>query len=214
MIEVLTSPGKFFDNLDSFGYKIVAAVAFLSAIPSALTQYLMVLKIISFFPPGVRPLIQLSSIFGIVFSFIVVFILILVVAGIVHLISGFFGGEGEFVKTATVTGYGMIPSVILSYIHLGIFVYSLSQIGSFENFQEFIVFITDQTRLISNVILSVAGTFWSVAVMSAGISRVRRLEYSKALLSCLIPFLLYLGYMIYGIYSITSLENLKTISAL
>ncbi len=214
MIGVLISPGKFFDNLDNFGYKIVAAVAFLSAVPSALTQYLIISNMLHLFPPEIRPILQISSVFGIVISFIVTFILILVVAGIVHLISGFFGGEGEFVRTATVAGYGMIPSIILSYIQVGIFLYTLNQYGGFNSPQELIGFITDQTRITSNVILSVAGAFWSVAVMSSGISKIRKIQYSKALISCLIPFLLYLGYLIYGIYSIKSLENLKTLSAL
>ena len=214
MIEVLTSPGKFFDTLDSFGYRIVAAVALLSAIPSALTQYIVMSNIIDLFPPQARVFIQISGIFGLVFTFIVIFILILIVAGIIHFISGIFGGEGEFVRTATVAGYGMIPSVILSYIQSGIFVYSLSQAGGFGSFQDFIAFLTDPSRLMSGVILIVAGAFWSVAVMSAGISRVRNLEYSKALISCLIPFLLYLAYTIYGIYSVTSLGELQKISSL
>ncbi len=214
MVEVLVSPGKFFENLDNFGYRIVAGVALLSAIPSALTQYLVVSSMITLFPPDVKPFLQLSSIFGLIFSFIAVFVIILIVAGIVHLISGIFGGEGEFVRTATVTGYGMIPAVILSYIQLAIFMYYFNQVGGFETLEQVIAFFTNQTRLMSGVILSIAGTFWSVAVMSVGISKIRRIEYSKALISCLIPFMLYLAYTVYGIYSVTSIGKIQGLSAL
>ncbi len=214
MIEVLISPGKFFDKLDSFGYKVVALVALLTAIPSAITQYILLSHILNLFPENIRPFIQISSIFGLVFSFVAVFIMILIVAGIVHLISGVFGGEGEFVKTATVIGYGMIPSAIIGFINIGILLYSLSQIGEFSSIKELIAFFTDQTRLMSSVILTAAGGFWSIAIMSAGISRIRNLEYSKALISCLIPFLLYIGYTLYSIYSITSLGQLGELSSL
>ncbi len=214
MMEVLISPGKFFENLENFGYRVVAGVALLSAIPSAMIQYLVVSSMISIFPPDVRPFLQLFSIFGLIFSFIIVFVVILIVAGLIHLISGIFGGEGEFVKTATVTGYGMIPAVILSYVQLIIFLYYFNQAGGFETLDQFIAFLTNQTRLISGVIFSVAGSFWSVAVMSAGISRIRKIQYSKALISCLIPFMLYLAYTVYGIFSVTSLGKMQGFSAL
>lgn len=214
MIEVLSNPKRFFENLETFGWRIVLLIALVMAIPSAVIQYEVTKAIAPILPPETQQfseVLPVLGLFSIIPAFFVTFIVILVIAGIIHLISGFMGGEGEFKRTLTVVGYGMIPSAIISYIQMAIFLYSLSQAGEFVSFQDFMAFITDQNRIMASAILSIAALAWNVAIWSSGLAVVRKMEFRKAVISCAIPALIYLGYTLYSLQNISNMGNLGAI---
>lgn len=214
MIEVLSNPKRFFESLEIFGWKVPILIAFAISIPSAVIQYEVTKTIAPLLPPEAQQfseVLPVIGLFSIIPTFFINFIIILLIAGIIHLISGFFGGVGEFRKTVTVVGYGMIPSAIISYIQMAIFLYSLSQTGGFETFQDFMVFITDQSRILSSAILSVAALAWNVAIWSSGLAVVRKMEFKKAAISCAIPALIYLAYALYSLQSVSNMGNLGAI---
>ncbi|NOY11471.1 MAG: YIP1 family protein [Archaeoglobi archaeon] len=211
MIEVLSNPKKFFENLDSFGMKVPLLVIFVMAIPSAVIQYEVLRAIKPLLPPEMSQLgdvLPLIGIFSIIPAYIIMLIIFFIISGIIHLISGAFGGEGEFRKTATVVGYGLIPYAIVSYIQMAISIYSLSQAGEFASIQEFIAYMTDWNRIASSAIISAAGIVWSIAIWSHGIAVVRKIEFRKALISSAIPALLYLAYTIYTLYSLPNVGSM------
>jgi len=211
MLEVLTNPKRFFEKLEDFSLKMPVFLVLLMAIPSAVMQWKIFDIIASFLPAQVIPLKSLSPLFAFIWlisSFLTGLVILLITAGIIHLISTFLGGEGSYGKSVVVIGYGLVPMVFVSYIQTIIFLYRFSQAGEFTSIQDLIAFIINKESLLSSAIISAAGLAWSVSIWSIGISVVRNLEFKKALLSCLIPAVIYLGYTIYGIYSLGNLESL------
>lgn len=214
MLEVLSSPKRFFENLGSFGWKVPVLVALFLSIPSSVIQYSMTKAIAPLLPPEAqqfREVLPLLGIFSVIPAFIITFLMILLIAGVIHLISGFLGGEGEFRKTVTIVGYGMIPSAIVAYIQMAIFLYSLSQAGQFASLHDFIAFMTDQNRMLSSAILSIAALLWNVAIWTNGVEVVRKIEFRKAVISASIPALIYLAYTLYSLNNLANIGNFGAI---
>ncbi|WP_456369573.1 YIP1 family protein [Geoglobus sp.] len=214
MLEVLSSPKRFFENLESFGWKVPVLVALFVSIPSSVIQYSVMKTIAPLLPPEAqqfRDALSLLGIFSIIPTFIITFLMILLIAGVIHLISGFFGGEGEFRKTATIVGYGMIPSVIVAYIQMAIFLYSLGQAGQFTSLHDFLAFMTDQNRMLSSAVLSTAALLWNVAIWSNGVEVVRKIEFRKAVISASVPALIYLAYTLYSLNNLANMGNFGAI---
>ena len=210
MLEVLTNPRGFFEKLEDFSLKIPVFLVLLMTIPSAVMQWKIFDVMLRFLPAQVIPLKSLAPIFGLIWivsSFLTGLVILLITAGIIHLISTFLGGEGGYGRSVVVIGYGLVPMVFVSYIQAVLFLYRFSQAGEFTSIQDLIAFIINRESLLSSVIISAAGLAWSVSIWSIGISVVRNLEFKKALLSCLIPAVIYLGYTLYGIYSLGNLEG-------
>ncbi|MBE8540455.1 YIP1 family protein [Geoglobus acetivorans] len=209
MIKALTNPGRFFEEESVPKIRAALPPIIIISTIGAISQYLISSYMKPLFSGSelMQNMLAIAPVIGFISAFIVLFVLLVVIAGIIHAISSLFGGEGEFGKTMGVTAYGFYPLAIASVIQFAIQYYFL-QSASPETLQEFLIAITNKNLVYSGLFINLATLVWSIAIWSNGVAKIRKIELKKAIISASIPAILYLGYTIYSIMNLQNLTQL------
>jgi len=107
------------------GFGVVALCAALSLVSSALAAFFLFPQMLSGFreaglPPEFETVFTFSVVLGLIFSVVWPFVLWLLVSGLMHLVTRFFGGIGPFSVMLAVIGVAQVPLVISGIVQLPI----------------------------------------------------------------------------------------------
>ncbi|XRO76344.1 YIP1 family protein [Methanocaldococcus sp. 10A] len=209
--ELILNPNNFFKNLTNrkVSLKEPFIIVLIFSILIAISAYISTSILYKIFPPQYQQIMAFTKIIGLISTFIGGFIAWLIIAGIMHLISIAFKGEGSFKKTLSFVGYGFIPNIIGALITIPIAYYYLSQIHiqplTITQLQNPIVVkmimkqIIPKTLIYTNALIGFAVTIWNLYIWTYAIKYARNLELKKAFITALIPT------VIFGLYQLYSL---------
>jgi len=214
-MKLITNPDEFFEELKQREVRIrkpLVIVVALAALISAY-QYFLVTKISQAFPAELAKFFVVGAYIGIIGSFIGMFAVWLILAVIMHGLSAFFNGKGNFRRTFEFVGYGFLPSLVGSAITVPMSLYyianaeipkiSLTQLQQNPDVVKSIMLsIIPKDLVYSNLIINVAVTIWSLTIWTFAIKHAREIELKKAFITALIPTVLF------GIYQIWSILKL------
>ena len=128
-------------------------------------------------PPEIRDLLVPFSVLALVFAAVWPFVFWLVVSGVMHLVTRFFGGAGPFSATLAAVGVAGVPLVI--YAALQIPATGLQVVLGPENAAATILGL-----LVS--LLGLAALLWFAALAVVGAALARRISYGESAGSCAI----------------------------
>lgn len=128
-------------------------------------------------PPEVRDLLLPFSIVALVFAALWPFVFWLLISGLMHLVTRFFGGTGPFSATLAVVGVAGVPFVI--YAALQIPATGLQIVLGPENAAAAVL-----SLLVS--LLGLASFAWFAALVVVGTALARRVGYGESAGSCAI----------------------------
>lgn len=140
----------------------------------------------------------ITTVTPIIMALIGVFVMWVIAAGIVHLISVALGGEGKFIQMLVVYGYANIPiiiSTVLGIIFMNFvdpITITISSTGASNN--SMADFMSDplyQASLVSGTLLKL----WSISLVFLGVKHIHDLNSSRALIAVALPLL----YLVFGI---------------
>ncbi|XRO75714.1 YIP1 family protein [Methanocaldococcus sp. 28A] len=209
--ELILNPNNFFKNLANreISLKEPFIIILIFSILIAISAYISTSIIYKIFPPQYQQIMAFTKIIGLVSTFIGGFIAWIIVAGIMHLISIAFKGEGSFKKTLSFVGYGFIPNIIGALITIPIAYYYLSQIHiqplTISQLQNPIVVkmimkqIIPRTLIYTNALIGFAVTIWNLYIWTYAIKYARNLDLKKAFIVALIPTVIFGLYQLYSV---------------
>lgn len=144
-----------------------------------------------------------TAVISVVGPLIGVFIMWIIAAGIVHLISVALGGEGKFTQMLVVYGYSKIPIIINVVIGMALFSF----------IEPVTIAVTQGTppnvmsELLSNpyyqasYIISLVMQLWSIGLVFLGVKYIHDLSTGKALIAVALPLLFILFGIIMTVFS-------------
>ena len=128
-------------------------------------------------PPEVRDLLLPFSVVAMVFAAVWPFVFWLVVSGLMHLVTRFFGGTGPFSATLAVVGVAAVPFVITAALQIP--VTGLQTVLGPENTAGVVL------GLLASL-LSLAALVWFVVLVVVGSALARHVGYGESAGSCAI----------------------------
>lgn len=174
------------------GFGIVAVYAALSLVGSVLAVFFFFPQMLSGFeaaglPPGFEDLVPFIEVFSLIYAVASPFVLWLLVAGLMQLITRFFGGTGPFSGMLAVVGVAQVPLVIAAVIGIpiaGLQVVLLPEgltLGDPAT-------ISPAANTIGwlNSLLGLAFWLWHAALVVIGAAFARRISYGESVGSCAI----------------------------
>jgi hypothetical protein len=201
LIDVLLRPDAFFSNLKSEkeSLKIPALIILIGGIAAAIYGYLMAsmsAKMMAEVMPGMNAIISLAAMAG---ALIMTFIFWLIVAGVFHLISFLFKGQGSINRVLEVVGYGYLPQIAGSLITIvAVIVYipkiSVPTLTTAALQDPAMMQLTQITTLISIVCLLLSAHLWIF-----GMKHARVLSPRDAAICVGVPIVLYVLYLTYNL---------------
>ncbi|NPA62334.1 MAG: DUF1282 domain-containing protein [Methanococci archaeon] len=211
IIEALTNPDTFFKKLSQkeISLKEPFLIVLIFSILIAISAYISTSIIYKIFPPQYQQVLAFTKIIALISTFIGGIVAWLIIAGVMHLISMAFKGEGSFKKTLSFTGYGFLPNIIGALITIPIAYYYLSQIHiqpltitQMQNpmiVQEVIKHIIPKTLIYTNTIIGFAVTIWNLYIWTYAIKYARNLTLKNAFITALIPTVIFGLYQLYSV---------------
>jgi hypothetical protein len=211
--DLFFDPNTFFRNMmnEKEDFKIPALILFLGGIISAIYGYyasMPTVRMMGSLMPGMETIILISAV---VVPFIGIFIIWVVWAGIIHIISSLLQGKGAFNRTLECIGYGFIPQIAGSLITL------LLAFEYIPNVRVPDISVTSDPEVISKAVnalmqdpamhelttissvLSILFLLWSANIWIFGIRNARGLSLRNSVLSVGIPVALLIAYTIYSL---------------
>ena len=213
--DILLRPDAFFTTIvnEKESLKIPALIVLIGGIVAAAYGYLvgqLSAKMMAGLMPGMDTIIVISAVGG---ALVGTFIFWLIVAGVFHILSALFHGEGSFSRTLEVTGYGYLPQIFGAVITL---------IVAFEYLPKVTVPVLTKAALedpamieaatkafmhdpammeMTQITALVAIVFmlWSAHIWIFGMKHGRKLAMRDAAICVGLPIVLYVIYMIYNI---------------
>jgi len=211
IVEALTNPEAFFNELSQkdISLKDPFLIVLVFSILIAISAYISTSAIYKIFPPQYQQMLAFAKIIGLISTFIGGIVSWLIIAGIMHVISMAFKGEGGFKKTLSFTGYGFLPNIIGAIITIPIGYYFLSQahiqpltVYQLQNpiiVQMAIKHAIPKTLIYTNAIIGFAVTVWNLYIWTYAIKYARNLDLRKAFITALIPTVIFGIYQLYNI---------------
>jgi len=211
MLKLITNPDEFFAELKQRKPNLVYPILIVTvlAILASVGQYLVISKFSQDFPPEIAKFMLIISYIGVATSFIVSFIVWLIIAVILYAISSVFGGEGEFKRTLEFTGYGFVPNIVGSCITLPLTAHYLSRaeipmlgaeaLRDPEVMKSIIQAIFPTEAIYAFAIVNFAMLLWSLTIWSFALKHARGLSLKNAFITALIPTALYCIYQLWSI---------------
>ena len=207
LLRVLIDPGRFFEDRmqDEPGLKMPALIVLIYAIISAVAAALMVNVIISILPAEAQAFAVFGIAIAVVGALIMGFLTWIIVAGILHIISMLFKGEGPFTRTLEFTGYSFLPQAIGGIVGAAFSYQIISGLTiPVVTDPEQIVMVTEAlTEMIAanplTQIASLVGILfilWSANILIFGMKHARNLSTRDAVLTVGIPVALYIAYIL------------------
>lgn len=209
MIGFLFKPGEYFERNPEVGAKSAILPAIVIAVIGAISQYFILGTLLKVLPPNeiFQNLSVIAPVIGFISTLITILVIIAVISGIIHIISSAFGGEGAFGRTFGVVGFGFYPLALASIIQFLLQYYMLSN-ATIESLPDFLAVITNRNLLYGGLIINLSALVWSTAIWSSGVSKIRKIDFRKAVISSIIPAIIYLAFSIYSLMNIQNLANL------
>ncbi len=210
MLNLITGPDEFFAKMKEKdpNLKKPAVIVFLLAVIIAYYQFKFIMKLSTAFPDNIARFLELGATINIFGSFLGVFAMWLVVAVIMHGLSAFFNGKGEFRRTFEFTGYGFLPSLLgsavtvpltLSYLENTVIpkidvnmLAANPDIGK-EIIRDLLNHVPRE-YLYSTLALNISVTVWSFLIWTFAIRNSRGIETRKALICAAIPTVMFAMY--------------------
>jgi hypothetical protein len=214
-VDILLRPDAFFEQIikEKESLKVPALILLAGSIVAVANGYMMgalTAKMMAGAMAGAEAIIYLSVI---IVSFIGVFVIWFIAAGIFHLVSGYFGGQGSFNRVLEVVGYGYLPQIAGSLITLVAAIEYLPRVtvpvltkSALED-PEVIEAATkalmhdpammEFTQISS--LIAIVFLLWSANIWIFGIKHARSITMRDAALSVGVPVVLYVIYLIYNI---------------
>lgn len=206
---MVTSPGETIKDISEHPYiEEAVLVVGITAVLSAISAYMVQTKIIYDFSdldaPGMEIVQLLTTVMPIVTALIGVFIMWVIAAGIVHLVSVALGGEGRFIQTLVVYGYAYIPILISAVIGIVLMNFiepiniSVSSAGTAQgDMGGFYSNPLFQASLVSGTLLKL----WTIGLVFIGVKQIHGLDTNKALIAVAIPLLFLVFGFVMGMFS-------------
>lgn len=209
-MQLITSPNEFFARLSNREISIRKPVIIVSAlaIVTSMQQFLITSKLAQALPEEMSKFFMIGAYVGVIGSFIGMFAIWLILAAIMHALSSFLGGNGSFRRTFEFTGYGYLPSLIGSIITISLSSYyvlnariphiDLSNLNP-EAMRSVMLSIMPHELLYTNLIINLAIILWSLTIWIFAVKYARNLTTKNAVITALIPALLFALYQIYSV---------------
>ncbi len=168
----------------------------ITAVFYAISAYLMQSKIIYDYGDmdvgGMETFKLITTVTPIIFALIGVFVMWVIAAGVVHLISVALGGEGKFIQMLVVYGYAYVPIIISTVVGIILMNFvdpitiTISSTGAPNNYMaELMSNPFYQASLASGTILKL----WSIGLVFIGVKQIHDLSGNKALIAVALPLL-------------------------
>ncbi|MBC2698732.1 MAG: YIP1 family protein [ANME-2 cluster archaeon] len=194
---MITRPKETIDDISENPYiEEAVLIVGITAVFYAISAYLMQSKIIYDYGDmdvgGMETLKLITTVTPIIFALIGVFVMWVIAAGIVHLISVALGGEGKFIQMLVVYGYAYIPYIISTVVGIILMNFvdpitiTISSTGASNNYMA--DFMSDplyQASLVSGTLLKL----WSIGLVFLGVRHIHDLSGNKALIAVALPLL-------------------------
>ena len=202
--DLILNPDKFFRDLSNKEpslippFLIILTLSVLNAIHAYYTTSVMM----NLFPPEMQSNMSIILIVSMLSAFLGGFIGWLLIAGIMHLISIVFKGEGSFKRTLEFIGYGFFPNIVGVLITMLVSYYFLSniqiptltmeQLQNPEVAEKILSSIIPDTMTYTTTLIDIAVTLWNLGLWTYGIKYARNLDLKKAFIVALVPTALFL----------------------
>ena len=162
----------------------------------AISAYLMQNKIIYDYGDldvgGMETFKLITTVTPIIMALIGVFVMWVIAAGVVHLISVALGGEGKFIQMLVVYGYAYIPIIISTVVGIILMNFvdpitiTVSSTGAANNsMADFMSNPLYQASLVSGTLLKL----WSIGLVFMGVRHIHGLSGNRALIAVALPLL-------------------------
>ncbi|WP_456330372.1 YIP1 family protein [Archaeoglobus sp.] len=173
----------------------------------ALDQYVLTTKLSNAIPEKLGAFFKIGGYIGVVSSSIGIFAVWVIIAVIMHGLSAFFEGEGDFKRTFEFVGYSFFSSLVGSLVTVPMPLYYTRipeiSLASYSKIQTYwgavIVSIIPRNLIYSNLVVSFAVTLWSLTIWSFALRHARRVELREAFVCALIPTVLFAVYQVWSI---------------
>jgi hypothetical protein len=180
---------------------IVGIYAALISIAAYLQSYkiTMVFEGIPNMPSSMQSIMTISTI---VFSLITPFLTWFIIAGVVHLLSMAIGGEGRFYpQVITITGYSMLPMILVGLVSIGIFLMIEPQTVNFSAANTgALIELYSSPIFISSEFVSIILQVWSTVILFYGIRTAHNISSNASAIICSIPIAFGLLSMVFTLW--------------
>ena len=209
--ELILNPKDFFKNLKEKepSLKEPFLIVLIFAIMLTIHTYFTTSKIFQIYPVDFQKMMSFMLIITAISTFIGAFVSWLIIAGVMHLISMAFKGEGSFKRTFKFTGYGFVPNIIALLVTVPISYYflsnvdvptlTMSQLQNPEIIKQVVSSIIPKNLIYMNLLIGIAVSLWNLGLWTYAIKYARNLELKKAFIVALIPTVLFGAYQLYSV---------------
>ncbi|WP_456468904.1 YIP1 family protein [Archaeoglobus sp.] len=192
-MDFLTNPDKFMERQKDKGFLLPIILVAVAATISSLTAYVATPYTLEFIKQQVMSSgaaiteSQMEAMLRMVFysmvitPFIATFIIWLIASLILHVISGIFGGSGNFSTLAKLVAYSHIPPIILSPVTVYL---------AYES-SKYIIYGM-KSYLVPSTTLQIAIVAWQTVYWTYAVKNARNLDLRKSAITALIVFIAYL----------------------
>ncbi len=150
----------------------------------ALNQYILIAKLSEAMPQKLEVFFKIGGYIGIAGSFLGMFAIWLIIAVVMHGLSAFFDGEGNFRRTFEFVGYGFTPSLVGSAITVPMLINHISKakipkidILSLQHnpnlVREVVLMLIPAEIIYSNIVINLAITAWSLTIWTFAVKHAR-----------------------------------------
>lgn len=200
---MVTRPKETIEDISENPYiEEAVLVVGITSVFYAISAYLMQSKIIYDYSDmdvsGLETLKLITTVMPIIMALIGVFVMWVIAAGIVHLISVALGGEGKFIQMLVLYGYAYIPLIISTVVGIILMNFvdpvtiTISSTGAADSsMADFMSNPLYQASLVSGTIFKL----WSIGLVFMGVKHIHDLSGNRALIAVALPLL----YLIFGI---------------
>ncbi len=194
---MVTRPKETIEDISENPYiEEAVLIVGITAVFYAISAYLMQSKIIYDYGDmdvgGMETFKLITTVTPIIFALIGVFVMWVIAAGVVHLISVALGGEGKFIQMLVVYGYAYVPIIISTVVGIILMNFvdpitiTISSTGATNNsMADFMSNPLYQASLVSGTLLKL----WSIGLVFIGVKQIHDLSGNKALIAVALPLL-------------------------
>lgn len=192
-MDFLTNPDRFLLSQKERGFLIPIALVIAAALLSSITAYVVAPSTLELIKQRVLEsgasveesqldiILQMTFYSMVITPFIATFVIWLIISLILYIISGVFGGSGEFSTLAKLVAYSHIPPIILSPVSMYL---------AYESTKY--VLYGMKSYMIPPTIIQIAIVAWQAVYWTYAVKNARNLELKKSAITALVVFIAYM----------------------
>ncbi len=192
-MDFLTNPDRFLLSQKDRSFLIPVTLVIAAALLSSITAYVVAPSTLEFIKQQVLEsgasveesqldiILQMTFYSMVITPFIATFVIWLIISLILYIISGVFGGSGEFSTLAKLVAYSHIPSIILSPVSMYL---------AYESTKY--VLYGMKSYMIPPTIIQIAIVAWQAVYWTYAVKNARNLELKKSAITALVVFIAYM----------------------